>query len=106
MKKNYPQVVVAIISDKKGRILVSQRSLNNKFAPGKWQNPGGKVEAGESHVEALKREVKEETDMDIESISDLLLNFSDTENKFGIYFYKVEAIGEPKIKEPDKLNSD
>jgi mutator protein MutT len=104
-KINYIQVVTAIILDQKNRLLVSQRSLNSQVAPGKWQNPGGKVESGEGHSEALKREVKEETDMDIKSIGKLLFKFKDFENGFEIYFYKVEAGGQPKVKEPDKLNS-
>jgi len=96
--------VVAIIQDEEGRVLVSQRSLDS-IAPGQWQNPGGKVEMGETHAQALKREVKEETDMDVKSVSELLFRFSDHENKFEIYFYRVEANGQPKAKEPDKLNS-
>ena len=101
----YPQVVVAIIRDKKGHLLVSQRSLKSK-APGKWQIPGGKVEPGENHDKALKREVKEETDMNVELISELIFRFMDKENKFDVYFYQVKACGEPKVKEPEKLNSE
>ena len=102
---NYPQVVVALIFDPQNRLLASQRSLNIA-APGKWQNPGGKVEMGETHKKALKREVKEETDMDVKKISELLFRFSDHKNKFEVYFYKVETSGQPKTKEPDKLNSE
>jgi len=104
LKINYPSVVVAVILDLKNRLLVSQRSLGS-IAPGEWQNPGGKVEVGETHEEALKREVKEETDMDVKAISKLLFQFSDHKNKFEVYFYKVEATGQPKTKEPEKLNS-
>lgn len=32
----------------------------------KWEFPGGKIEAGENQKEALKREIKEEFDADIE----------------------------------------
>jgi hypothetical protein len=34
-KEELPKVVAAIILDKKGRILASQRSLNSKLYPGK-----------------------------------------------------------------------
>lgn len=48
--------VFAIIRDDAGRVLLSRRTDNG------WFNlPGGKVEAGESVVEALMREVWEET---------------------------------------------
>ena len=70
---NFPELVAAIIQDEQGRILVSQRSLDSKAYPGKWQIPGGKVEPGEELLTALKREVKEETDLEITAINDLLL---------------------------------
>jgi hypothetical protein len=34
-KEEFPEVVAAVISDKKGRILVSQRALNAELYPGK-----------------------------------------------------------------------
>jgi mutator protein MutT len=104
LKTNYHPVVVAVILDPENRLLVSQRSFDS-IAPGEWQNPGGKVEIGETHEEALKREVKEETDMDVKTISKLLFRFSDHKNKFEVYFYKAEATGQPKTNEPKKLNS-
>jgi len=99
------KVVAAIIQDENGHMLVSQRSLKSKISAGQWQTPGGKVETGESHQEALKREVKEETDLDVKSVDKLLFRFIDKKNKFDIYFYKAEVIGKPKMKEPNKLNS-
>ena len=44
--------------------------------------------------------------MDIKAISELLFQFDDHENKFEVYFYKAEVNGQPKAKEPDKLNSE
>ena len=70
---NFPELVAAIILDKQGKILVSQRALDSKVFPGKWQIPGGKVEPGEKLLTALKREVKEETNLEITIISNLLM---------------------------------
>ena len=98
-KEVFPKVVAAIILDKKGRILVSQRSLNSKLYPGKWQVPGGKVEKGENHLDALKREVKEETDLEIISINNLLIRW------FDVAIYQVEVVGEAKVMEPTKVNT-
>lgn len=39
---------------------------------GMWEFPGGKVEAGETSWQALVREIKEETDVDIRSQGKLL----------------------------------
>ena len=50
--------VVAAIIVHDGKILATQRGYGNY--KGSWEFPGGKIEPGESAVEALKREVEEE----------------------------------------------
>ncbi|MEJ7559039.1 MAG: (deoxy)nucleoside triphosphate pyrophosphohydrolase [Pedobacter sp.] len=52
-------VVCGIIKDSEGNVLVTQRSATMAL-PFKWEFPGGKVEQGESHEEAIKREINEE----------------------------------------------
>jgi 8-oxo-dGTP diphosphatase len=56
-------VVAAIIVDN-GNIFCTQRPNKGEVAL-KWEFPGGKIELGESHSEALKREIKEELNCDI-----------------------------------------
>ena len=56
--------VEAIIRDREDRILVLKR--NNAPAKGEWWFPGGRVHKGETLSEALIREVKEETGLNIE----------------------------------------
>ena len=48
--------VSALIFDRRGRLLLQQRSDG-----GQWGLPGGSVEIGESVTEAVIREVREET---------------------------------------------
>ncbi|MDQ3610696.1 MAG: (deoxy)nucleoside triphosphate pyrophosphohydrolase [Actinomycetota bacterium] len=50
-------VGAALVRD--GRVLASRRTEPPHLA-GLWEFPGGKVEAGESDVEALRRELREE----------------------------------------------
>ena len=51
--------VVCAIIEKDGKVLITQR--NSKMAqPLLWEFPGGKLEAGESEADALKREILEE----------------------------------------------
>ena len=65
MKKTL-QVVGAIIV-KDGRILAVKRGENkNKAVAFKYEFPGGKIEQGETPEEALKRELIEEMNYDIE----------------------------------------
>ena len=46
------------------KILIAQRSRNKSLAY-KWEFPGGKLEEGETLEECLKREIKEELDLEI-----------------------------------------
>ena len=65
MKKTL-QVVGAIIV-KDGRILAVKRGENkNKAVAFKYEFPGGKIEQGETPQQALKRELVEEMNYDIE----------------------------------------
>lgn len=57
------QVVCAVILND-DKILIARRSEKMSLAL-KWEFPGGKVENGEDKHRALKREIREELDMDI-----------------------------------------
>lgn len=56
--------VVAAVIEHEGKVFATQRGYGD-FAGG-WEFPGGKVEPGETHEEALKREIREELETDIE----------------------------------------
>ena len=56
--------VVAAIIIKEGQVFASQRGYGEFH--GWWEFPGGKMEAGESPQLALKREIREELDAEIE----------------------------------------
>jgi 8-oxo-dGTP diphosphatase len=62
--KNVVVVPCAII-ERNGRILAAQRNANMSL-PLKWEFPGGKVDAGETEIEALEREIMEELCVEIE----------------------------------------
>jgi 8-oxo-dGTP diphosphatase len=57
------QVVCAVIVFER-RVLAVKRGSQMKM-PGKWEFPGGKMETGETPVQAIVREIREELDMHI-----------------------------------------
>lgn len=58
------EVVAAIIFDEQGRIFTTQRGYGEW--KDWWEFPGGKMEAGETPQQALRREIHEELDAEIE----------------------------------------
>ncbi|PZP55557.1 MAG: Nudix family hydrolase [Azospira oryzae] len=59
------EVAVAVILRSDGRFLLGRRPAGKVYA-GYWEFPGGKVEPGESAVEALQRELHEELELTLE----------------------------------------
>lgn len=60
----YPALGVAakgIVRRDDGAILLIRRSASSKVDAGRWELPGGKMDAGERLADALVREVREET---------------------------------------------
>lgn len=64
-------VAAAVIRDEQGRVLLAQRAAK-QHQGGFWEFPGGKVEAGESVEQALKRELAEELGIAVEQARPLL----------------------------------
>jgi 8-oxo-dGTP diphosphatase len=56
--------VTAAILVKDNKIIIAKRGPNDRLA-NKWEFPGGKVEIDETPKQCLKREIKEEFDIDV-----------------------------------------
>jgi len=57
-------VAAGVLADSCGHILVAQRPLGKSMA-GYWEFPGGKLQPGETPLEALVRELREELGIDV-----------------------------------------
>jgi len=64
-------VAVAVIRDASGRVLVAQRQSHQHLA-GLWEFPGGKLEAGESLADGMRREIREELGIEVDALAPLL----------------------------------
>lgn len=62
--KKHLHVAVGVIQNKQGQILIAKRAAS-AHQGGLWEFPGGKVDAGESLQQALRRELKEELAIEV-----------------------------------------
>ena len=61
-----PIKVTAAVIERGGKVLIARRKKGDRFE-GLWEFPGGKIEAGESPEECLRRELLEELGVEIEA---------------------------------------
>jgi 8-oxo-dGTP diphosphatase len=83
-------VVAGILRDTAGRVLLAQRPPGKHLA-GHWEFPGGKVEPGESTLDALARELEEEIGITVESARPLIaVPWTYTEKRIVLHAWEVE----------------
>lgn len=86
LEKRIPRMYAYIVNPEETKILLVKNydpleGLENYQSSG-WSLPGGKIEGGESQEECLRREIKEELDIDEEN-------------------YKIKELGEVKFQEKE-----
>ncbi|WP_444893043.1 8-oxo-dGTP diphosphatase MutT [Microbulbifer sp. TRSA001] len=64
-------VAVGVVTRGDGKILIARRP-DHLHMGGRWEFPGGKVEAGESVQEALYRELLEEVAIEVQELQPLV----------------------------------
>lgn len=57
--------VLGVIQRPDGKFLITKRVKTKSWAPGWWEVSGGACQAGEESQEAIRREIKEETGLDV-----------------------------------------
>ena len=61
----YHLTVLGVIRRPDGKFLITKRVMTKAWAPGWWEVSGGAAQAGEASYDAVLREVKEETGLDV-----------------------------------------
>ena len=89
-------LVAAAIIHRAGQVLIAQRPLD-KHKGGFWEFPGGKIEAGETDISALARELAEELNISPkETVFYRELTYQYPEKNVHLKFFLVtEFSGEP-----------
>lgn len=101
MEKPYGLTMRSIVKNEKDKILVLRRHPKSKTNPHKWELPGGKIEKGEFFDEALIREVKEETNLDVK-VGDFCEAVQDDyphKRTVQLIMYSKDITGEVKISD-------
>ena len=101
-KKEYPKTGIAVMIMKDDKVLLGKRK--GAHGTGDYAFPGGKLEMRESFENCAKREVMEETGIEIHNIRFLrLLNFKFYDKHFvDVGLLADGKSGEPTVMEPEK----
>lgn len=106
--QNLLLVVAAAICDTSNKTILLSKRPPNKPMPGKWEFPGGKVDAGEAPESAIIREIKEELGVVIEPEQLCCATFASHDyGEFHLLmpvFVCSEWIGEPEPREGQELH--
>lgn len=104
-KRPFVGVVVIVIRD--DYVLLGKRK--NSHGQGEWGFPGGHLEYGEDEKYCAKREVKEETGLEIDNLridpyTDDMFNTHLPDGKHYVTLYVIADYvgGEAQVMEPDK----
>jgi 8-oxo-dGTP diphosphatase len=97
-----PIRVLAAVITRDERYLICKRPAHKRHGD-LWEFPGGKIEAGESDLEAADREMREELGISATSVEAPLFIRQDPGSEFSIEFMAVEIVGTPREIEHSAL---
>ena len=97
-------VAVGVLIDAQGRFLLTSRPAGKVYA-GHWEFPGGKLEAGETVEQALRRELHEELGIDIAAVQAWKIELMDYPHaRVRLHFCKVfEWAGSFEMREQQSM---
>ena len=104
MERTPVDVAVGVLIDKQDRFLLTSRPEGKVYA-GYWEYPGGKLEAGETVEQALRRELHEELGITIGAVHPWKVELVDYEHaRVRLHFCKVyDWSGEFEMREQQSM---
>jgi mutator protein MutT len=95
---------VAVIKNERGEILIDKRLPKGNFG-GLWEFPGGKLEAGETIQNCIKREIMEELAIEIEVEKHFVtIEYVDSKLKLTLEVYECRHLqGIPQPRECEEI---
>lgn len=108
----YQLYVTGIVKDMQGRYLITQRSMNKRWAAGWWEVSGGGAHAGETAEQAVLREASEEVGLSMEGVQpEFVSSYCNTDLDRGdnylmyIYLLPVDfSLEDVKIQEEEAID--
>ena|SRR3989338_11622992 len=94
-------VIADAVIEKEGKVLLLKRASDKKFLPSYWDLPGGKVEEKEDPNTAIKREVLEETNLQVKSAKPRYVWSYQLQNRPGEFFIVINYL--VKCHDYDKI---
>lgn len=104
----YLMFVLALIETPEHRFLITRRAMDKKWAAGWWEIPGGGAQSGESSIQAVQREIFEETGLSVpeEKCRRIYSYFNEDlergDNYFVDIYHIVLPIEEKALKLPER----
>jgi 8-oxo-dGTP diphosphatase len=96
-------VVAGVMLDARGRVLLARRTEGRDLA-GLWEFPGGKVDPGETPMQALARELHEELGIRVQAAEPLIAVPQQYRDKrILLDVYRVRYAGKPSDREQQAL---
>jgi mutator protein MutT len=89
-------LVVAAVIEANQRFFVTRRQPGVHLA-GMWEFPGGKIDPTETHSSGLRREIREELDVDV-AVGELIHHTTHAypDRTVELFFYRCRLLGDPR----------
>jgi fructose-1,6-bisphosphatase/inositol monophosphatase family enzyme/8-oxo-dGTP pyrophosphatase MutT (NUDIX family) len=93
-----------IFNKENNRLYIQKRSKDRKLFPDKWETPGGHLEENETIIECIRRELKEETNLELDCVYGKVHDFIWDDKLTSNSVYLISASGNIEV-EKNKISN-